>query len=85
MAIPRITISSTLAIVITIILILSISIISFISYSISEREVNEYYNQQMIGTEELFNKSSIYIHRGLKLWDSTYNFDMSEIMQIFLE
>lgn len=70
---PRFTISSTLMLVFTLFCISVIICISYISYSDTSKNIINSFNREELASEELFTKSSIYIHRGLKLWDSSYD------------
>lgn len=79
------SISSTLTIIITVILITSILFVTSISYVETEKKLHESFEREKKGSEDIFNQSSIYIHRGLKLWDSTYNSDLQNMLQVYLD
>ncbi|MFH0968548.1 MAG: hypothetical protein V1862_12770, partial [Methanobacteriota archaeon] len=81
---PRFTISSTLMIVVTIFCISVIISISYVSFLETEQNLITSYDRELKASENLFSKSSIYIHRGLKLWDSTYNDPLQQDMQYFI-
>ena len=55
------------------------------SYLDSEKILYESFDREKRSAEDLFNKSSIYIHSGLKLWASAYNADLYQNMNLFLE
>lgn len=81
---PRFTISSTLMIVLIIFCISVIISISYVSYTETERSLTTSYERELQASENLFTKSSIYIHHGLKLWDSAYNDPLYRDMQLFI-
>ena len=70
---PRFTISSTLMVVFTLFCITVIISISYVSYSETSKNIISSFNREEKASENLFLKSSIYIHKGMKLWDSTYD------------
>jgi signal transduction histidine kinase len=81
---PRFTIRSTLMMVVTILCISVIISISYFSYTEAENRLFTTYERELQMSENLFTKSSLYIHRGLKLWDSSFNDDLERDMQSFI-
>lgn len=78
----ELTINSALMISITIFCIVVIITMTFVSYTETDRNLKSIYKKEQLSAEDLFNKSSIYIHRAYKLWDKTYNPPMEMSMQL---
>ncbi|MDD1724270.1 MAG: ATP-binding protein [Methanospirillum sp.] len=78
----ELTINSALMISITIFCIVVIITMTFVSYTETDRNLKSIYKKEQLSAEDLFNKSSIYIHRAYKLWDRTYNPPMEMSMQV---
>lgn len=70
--------------VLTLFCISCIICITYFSYSATENSLNHSFNREQQASEALFSQSSISIHRGLKLWDSTYNRPLNHDMHILL-
>ena len=82
---PRFSISSTLMMVLTLFCISCIISITYVSLSETGNNLKSSFNREMNASEDLFSKSSIYIHRGLKLWDSSYNNLLKRDIRILLD
>jgi hypothetical protein len=58
--------------------------ISYFSYIETSQNINNSYDREVQASENLFLKSSVYIHKGLKLWDSTYNDNLKRNIQTLI-
>lgn len=80
----RFTIRSTLMIVLTLFCISCIISITYLSYSETRNSLILSNEREQNASENLFIKSSIYIHQGMRLWDSAFDQQMQEDMGVFL-
>lgn len=81
---PRFTIRSTLLIVLTLFCISCIIAITYFSYSDTSNTILTSFEREVNASENLFSQSSIYIHRGLRLWDSGFNKPLMKNLDVFL-
>lgn len=80
----RLTIRSTLRIALTLFCVTGILIITYISYTETDASIRSSFDREIQTSEILFTKSSIYIHRGLQLWDSSFNRNLARDLSLLL-
>lgn len=62
-----------MSVIIIVTLIIAALVSIFISYSNTDSYLQHEFTRQVSSSEEYLNSSTMYIFRGLKLWDSTYD------------
>ncbi len=78
---PAISYRNVLGGVIFAALFISVLFATTISYTNTDAYLQHEFSRQVNSSEEYLSSSTLYIHRGLKLWDSTYDRVMQEVAE----